>query len=75
MAFLSVSACLHEQASAELIDQGMQMIGQATNRLLPQCDSEGAYVQVQSFRGFQWCVNNAGREIPGREKKVAHFKV
>ncbi|VDM58532.1 unnamed protein product [Angiostrongylus costaricensis] len=33
---------------------------------VPECDSYGEYVQIQSHSGLRWCVDKIGREILGQ---------
>ncbi len=31
----------------------------------PQCEADGSFKQVQSWEGYQWCVDENGIELPG----------
>ena len=32
---------------------------------IPQCEVDGSFKQVQTWEGYQWCVDEAGIELPG----------
>lgn len=32
---------------------------------IPQCEADGSFKAVQTWEGYQWCVDEAGIELPG----------
>ena len=47
-----------------------QMRSKAKMKLLlgaktPQCEADGSFKKVQSWEGYQWCVDENGIELPG----------
>ena len=32
---------------------------------IPQCEDDGSFKKVQSWEGYQWCVDENGIELPG----------
>ncbi len=59
-------ACLHHQASSEILNMAMQSTGLQATRMIPKCDNNGAYRRIQQFQGFSWCVDDDGKEISGK---------
>jgi hypothetical protein len=60
---LLMTACQHQK---QILEHKARESGMPSKRvLIPQCDVTGAYVQVQSFGKFSWCVDSAGQEIQG----------
>nr|XP_054758295.1 papilin-like [Lytechinus pictus] len=46
--------------------------GEAENRYIPECTSDGSYAPIQCYEGqarYCWCVNEAGEEIPGTRRR------
>lgn len=32
---------------------------------IPQCEDDGSFIQIQSWEGYQWCVDENGIELLG----------